>query len=509
MQPRLDLRKMNADRSAGSNHGNPHHGAPQLQRRATTKESPRSFALPGVPPSMYREWEEGHSDYKWEESKPRTEAKPRPPVKPKPLMRSATQPVVAATYLDAEVPLFGLQYGMSGLSLRERKETVHIDRRASSDARIPSTSKPGIPRPSPPRPSPSKNIPVSKIPSPPEDTKRTGKGDMERAFLRSLHSSDSSDTVIGLRGGNTRRHTLATLTESSAPATKATECMICVEPFTAVSRPEFISIACMHEPSVCSGCISRSIKSELESRMWNQIKCPECQTALIYDDIQRLADPETFARYDALSLRSVISADEKFVWCTKCSFGQLHASGNKQPLMRCLQCGHRSCFRHSVPWHERLTCEQYESLLKDPENFNIGADVEDPSLEKLMKAQEENNDQLLAEELARQKQVHAVERQRAKRKQQEEAERKREELEKKKKLENDRKKMIEDIKRRQKEDELSLQTVQATTKQCPNCQWPIEKNDGCAHMTCKPIDSFFFSLSISYNLLVGHSYMLS
>ena len=40
--------------------------------------------------------------------------------------------------------------------------------------------------------------------------------------------------------------------------------------------------------------------------------------------------------------------------------------------------------------------------------------------------------------------------------------------------------------RRQRENDLSIQKMKQTTKQCPGCRWPIEKNKGCDNMTCKP-----------------------
>lgn len=77
-----------------------------------------------------------------------------------------------------------------------------------------------------------------------------------------------------------------------------TSCVVCMEDFTPRTRPPaWISLACMHEPAVCSTCIATSIKSDLDSKMWNKIQCPECGTLLIYDDVRRLADAITFARY--------------------------------------------------------------------------------------------------------------------------------------------------------------------------------------------------------------------
>lgn len=75
-------------------------------------------------------------------------------------------------------------------------------------------------------------------------------------------------------------------------------CIICTDDFSAwLKPPSWITISCAHEPSVCCGCMAKCIKTDLESKIWNQIKCPECKTLLVYEDIQRLADPETFAKY--------------------------------------------------------------------------------------------------------------------------------------------------------------------------------------------------------------------
>jgi hypothetical protein len=77
-----------------------------------------------------------------------------------------------------------------------------------------------------------------------------------------------------------------------------TSCIICTDDFSATLKPPgWISVSCLHEPSVCCDCLARWIKSDLESKVWNQITCPECKTLLVYEDIQRLADRETFAKY--------------------------------------------------------------------------------------------------------------------------------------------------------------------------------------------------------------------
>ena len=34
-------------------------------------------------------------------------------------------------------------------------------------------------------------------------------------------------------------------------------------------------------------------------------------------------------------------------------------------------------------------------------------------------------------------------------------------------------------------EEATMKTIRRTTKPCPNCREPIEKNDGCDHMKCR------------------------
>jgi hypothetical protein len=84
------------------------------------------------------------------------------------------------------------------------------------------------------------------------------------------------------------------VTSKSGP----TSCIICTDDFSATLKPPvWITVSCLHKPSACCECLARCIKSDLESKIWNQITCPECKTLLVYEDIRRLADPETFAKY--------------------------------------------------------------------------------------------------------------------------------------------------------------------------------------------------------------------
>lgn len=100
--------------------------------------------------------------------------------------------------------------------------------------------------------------------------------------------------------------------------------------------------------------------------------------------------------------------------------------------------------------------------------------------------------EIIAEE-ERQRQRYEAElaRARAQQQQQQEAERtlleevRRREVEERRRQEAERQRQREEVWRRQVEEQASITTVESTTKRCPGCSWPIEKNKGCLHMTCK------------------------
>lgn len=57
--------------------------------------------------------------------------------------------------------------------------------------------------------------------------------------------------------------------------------------------------SCRHEAKVCKPCLSASISSQLDTKVWTRIGCPisGCDELLEYGDIQAFADPRMFARW--------------------------------------------------------------------------------------------------------------------------------------------------------------------------------------------------------------------
>jgi hypothetical protein len=134
---------------------------------------------------------------------------------------------------------------------------------------------------------------------------------------------------------------------------------------------------CRHEFDICRECIATYIDVQLKSRGRNavdHIACPssDCSHEFTYAEMRRLATPESFSKYDHLATIDALSAMPSFRWCLSpdCSSGGFYAPPSTcekssslrsiHPIM-CSDCGFEMCFECDSPWHELLTCEQYQS----------------------------------------------------------------------------------------------------------------------------------------------------
>ncbi|KAK7422126.1 hypothetical protein QQX98_001869 [Neonectria punicea] len=301
---------------------------------------------------------------------------------------------------------------------------------------------------------------------------------MTVAYLRQLDQSGgevADDFRFGQRYQKAADTSDVIVTRQREPAITTMgdlECVVCTDNKSVELFPRFsITGSCGHPPNTCLECVQLSIESDLNSKLWTEIRCPECRELLEYADIQRYANKQTFMRYETLALRAAMSEAENFAWCTSgCGSGQIHESGDEQPIVTCLHCNHRSCFHHRVPWHENLSCDEYDQLLADPENFRSRLELENEAWSESQRAQLEA-DRAMAQTMMADEQAEMQRREERARQEREQA-RKAAEL------------VRQIAARRKREEKQSEETVNSTTKPCPGCGWAIEKNDGCSHMTC-------------------------
>jgi hypothetical protein len=88
-----------------------------------------------------------------------------------------------------------------------------------------------------------------------------------------------------------------------APAIPATdlpgaiECQVCLEKKLPDEFPtRQPTQACSHPVNCCKPCISQSITSAFEGRIWDDIRCPWCNIQLQHQDIADFASPDIFQR---------------------------------------------------------------------------------------------------------------------------------------------------------------------------------------------------------------------
>ncbi|KAK4166392.1 hypothetical protein QBC43DRAFT_17163 [Cladorrhinum sp. PSN259] len=142
-----------------------------------------------------------------------------------------------------------------------------------------------------------------------------------------------------------------------------------------------------HQLNICRSCLSRTIRSQLETRgraASQSLICPtpECGHMYTHSELRIILDEETFTLYDRQRLNLHLSSEPNFRWCLRegCASGQIYevvgpgwgliqgpdlpvASGRSHPnrnRVYCSDCSFVMCFEHQVAWHEGMSCQEYD-----------------------------------------------------------------------------------------------------------------------------------------------------
>lgn len=159
------------------------------------------------------------------------------------------------------------------------------------------------------------------------------------------------------------------------------ECSICTSTLPVHRFPtQPPTSACSHESSTCRHCLRTWLRTCIDTRLWDQITCPECAAQLQYEEVRKCAERKVFERYDVLAARAAMEDIEGFQWCAVmmdrgkkagkgkdgnrskqavvggCGSGQIVGDGDAK--MGCVGCGSVQCVRHRVVWHKGETCQE-------------------------------------------------------------------------------------------------------------------------------------------------------
>lgn len=160
-----------------------------------------------------------------------------------------------------------------------------------------------------------------------------------------------------------KRNSTTLTTHIPPPEIKRKECTICTDERAEHHFPlRSATKECTHPPAVCKRCLRQWITTQFETKVWNQITCPECPNLLEYADVALSAPSRVFKRYDVLSTRAALEEIPGFTWCLAkdCSSGQVHEDPSAAPRFACVNCKARFCLTHGVKWHKGETCAEYD-----------------------------------------------------------------------------------------------------------------------------------------------------
>jgi hypothetical protein len=139
------------------------------------------------------------------------------------------------------------------------------------------------------------------------------------------------------------------------------ECDVCTDTYPPDMFPPTSKITANceeHMGKACIPCIQRSIQSTLDEGSIHRLTCLFCHHRLTSEDIEKYATKTALARYKYLMLLD--SPDITMCLSPTCKAGQKHTDKDN-PKMICETCSFATCVVHKLPWHENVTCAEFDS----------------------------------------------------------------------------------------------------------------------------------------------------
>ncbi|CAF1326214.1 unnamed protein product [Adineta ricciae] len=154
------------------------------------------------------------------------------------------------------------------------------------------------------------------------------------------------------------------ISKKSAVALSERSCTVCLELKPIQQYEVYANTNCSHPTrTICDICMYEYVRNT-----WNiaiDVQCPECSASLPHVIVKQILignnDDALYERFAKLNLDRSLEQHPEFIWCAHgCGSGQLNEGGTMNMTVICTNCQKSTCFKHRSPWHEGMTCEEYD-----------------------------------------------------------------------------------------------------------------------------------------------------
>ncbi|UJR14475.1 hypothetical protein I4U23_001472 [Adineta vaga] len=157
-------------------------------------------------------------------------------------------------------------------------------------------------------------------------------------------------------------------------------CQVCFDDKSTKDFHTLSNHTCLQaQRTICNACIYRHIQQAFQEFYTDDVRCPElgCNTKLNYNTIKNILisnkDKKLLERYDRFLVQHDAEQLDDFIWCSnpKCQMGQLNEGGRSMNIVTCVYCKTKTCFIHRIPWHQGLTCDEYDASINDEHKASL------------------------------------------------------------------------------------------------------------------------------------------
>ncbi|PNS16781.1 E3 ubiquitin-protein ligase dbl4 [Sphaceloma murrayae] len=134
-------------------------------------------------------------------------------------------------------------------------------------------------------------------------------------------------------------------------------------------QPEDVPLACRAHitAEVCNACLVRYAREDIHHGSLPH--CALCGISWDYTDAARLLGTKEVESFEARLSNRLIEGSPDFRWCAqdKCISGQFYHAGQTaaDPKVCCATCEKSNCFICRAPWHEGMTCTEFQEVKKE------------------------------------------------------------------------------------------------------------------------------------------------